>query len=156
MFITTMAGTIKNLIMNLLYWLPTIHWPAHKTPNQEGHKSTKEPRRFHRSRTKTTTIGMVIVTLAFIVHLCHGEKSSDQRYATLRSVTKTALFKPSNNQVILHTPLFAMMAIKTARYWLHSRSHSHAKSFDDKPTTQKRTTSSDELQIQIGAALIKI
>jgi hypothetical protein len=86
--------------------------------------------------------------LALIAHLCHGEKLSDQRYATLRSVTKASRFKPSSNQVVLHTHFFAMMAIKTARCWSHSRSHSHAKTFDDKPTTQKRTTSSDELQIQ--------
>jgi hypothetical protein len=41
-----------------------------------------------------------------------------------------------------------MMTIKTACGRSHYRSHSHAKTFDDKPTTQKRTTSSDGLQIQ--------
>jgi hypothetical protein len=144
-----MAGTIKNLIiMNLLYWLPTIHWPTHKTPSREGNKPTKTPRRFHQSRTKTTIAGMVIVTLAFTAHLCHGEKLSAQRCATLRSVTKASCSKPPSNQVVLHTPLFAMMVIKTARCWPHSRTHSHPKTFEDKQTTQKRPTSSDELQVQ--------
>ncbi len=147
-----MAGTIRNLItMNLLYWLPTIHWPTHKTPSREGHKPTKEPRRFHRSRTKTATIGMVIVALALIAHLCHGEKLSDQRYATLRSVTTTRCSKSSSNQVVFRTPLFAMMAIKISRCWSHSCSRYHAKTFYDKPTTQKRSTSSDELHIQGGS-----
>jgi hypothetical protein len=41
-----------------------------------------------------------------------------------------------------------MMIIKTAPGRSHSRSHLHIKAFDDKPTIQKRTTSSDELQIQ--------
>ena len=133
-----MAGTIKNLIiMNLLYWLPTIHWPTHKTPSREGNKPTETPRRFHRSQTKTTIAGMVIVTLAFTAHLCHGEKLSAQRCATLRSVTKTSCSKPPSNQVVLHTPPFAMVVIKTARCWPHSRTQ-----------TQKRPTSSDELQIQ--------
>ena len=134
--------------MNLLHGLPTIRWPAHKTPSKDGHKPPKEPRQFHRSRIKTTTISMVIVTLTFIAHLCHGEELSDQRYATLRSVTKTTSFEPSSNQVILHSPPFAMMAIKTARGRSHSRPHSHAKTADDKPTTQKRTTPNDGLQIQ--------
>jgi len=94
---------------------------------------------------------MVIVTLALIAHLCHGEKLSDQRYATLRSVTITSSSKSSNNQVVFHTPLFAMMAIKISRCWSHSCSRYHAKTFYDKTTTQKRSTSSDELHIQSGS-----
>jgi len=41
-----------------------------------------------------------------------------------------------------------MMVIKTARCWPHSRTHTHAKTLKDKPTTQKRHTSNDELHIQ--------
>jgi len=57
--ITTMAGTIKNLIiLNLLYWISMINWPTfkthlHKTPIQEGTDPTKVPPSYHRSRIKS-------------------------------------------------------------------------------------------------------
>ena len=53
MLITTMAGNIKNLIMNLLCWLPKINWPSFKTPSQKGNKPTKALQIFHRSRIKS-------------------------------------------------------------------------------------------------------
>ena len=152
----------------MINW-PTFKTQSHDTPSWEGNKPTETtlsfhqsrtkttiagmkptetPRRFHQSQTKTTIPGMVIVTLALTAHLCHGEKLSAQRCATLISVTKTSYSEPQSNQVALHTPPFAMVVIKAAHCWPHSRTHTHTKTFEIQPTTQRRPTSSDGLQIQ--------
>ena len=48
-----MAGSIKNLIMSLLYWRSMINWPSFKTPSQEDNKPTTVLQIFHRSRIKS-------------------------------------------------------------------------------------------------------
>jgi len=52
-FITTMAGSIKNLIiMTMINW-PSFKTHSHKTPSQEDNKPTKVLQTFHQSRIKS-------------------------------------------------------------------------------------------------------
>ncbi len=54
-FITTMAGIIKNLInRNLLYWIPMTSLPTLKTSSRKGNKPTKVSRSYYQSRAKSS------------------------------------------------------------------------------------------------------
>jgi hypothetical protein len=55
-FITTMAGIIKILIIrNLLYWIPMTSLPTLKTPSCKGNEPTKVSQSYHQSWTKSSS-----------------------------------------------------------------------------------------------------
>jgi hypothetical protein len=75
---------------------PTTQSP--ETPSEEciGHGCSTRLRSSHQSRIKTTSENMIIITLAFTAHCCHGEQLSTQLCTALKLITKTNLTTKTN------------------------------------------------------------